>query len=243
MKITGIESAPAEVLEAFGRCEVCGEQATSLVRDIFEKTSFASHLVEVESAGLHRFCEEHRRQSKTIQVNEGPLGYMARMRAAGFLLLLVVFAGQCRAEDIAAPCDEHVINGQHLWTYKDYSQVYLAQKDCEVEAASEYLYEQQWNKGEKNAKYPCGQESTDGFDPLYAIPSWSISGGDYPLASLKTGAQTWDGEISAQWVSEAQRAAEYCAAHPHGRITLKLPTTGGRTLPHVFPCDFKPSPD
>jgi hypothetical protein len=80
MVVTGLEFAPADVLETLGRCEVCGEQACTLVRDLFVEYRFDSDWRQDTSAGeLHRFCFEHMRYPVTHELHEGPLGYAARM--------------------------------------------------------------------------------------------------------------------------------------------------------------------
>jgi hypothetical protein len=79
MKITGIEKAPQEIRNAMGKCEVCGEQATAIVQDLFELIPFASQFAtDIESAGLHRYCAEHERKPEIVQLLEGPMQYMHR---------------------------------------------------------------------------------------------------------------------------------------------------------------------
>ena len=69
MKFVGIEGAPQEIRDAIGKCEVCGEQATSLVRDVFEIMPFGGQLpMRVEPGDLRRYCEKHERLPRIFQL-------------------------------------------------------------------------------------------------------------------------------------------------------------------------------
>jgi hypothetical protein len=73
MKYLGIESASQEIRDAIGKCEVCGEQATAFVQDMFEIIPFSPHLPwDVQPAGMHLLCTAHEREAKIIQIKEGP---------------------------------------------------------------------------------------------------------------------------------------------------------------------------
>ena len=73
MKIRGIDSASQEVRDVMGKCEICGAQATSVIQDLFEIIPFAGHFAtQVETGEPHRFCPEHEREPKIVQLRQGP---------------------------------------------------------------------------------------------------------------------------------------------------------------------------
>lgn len=81
MKVIG--PLPPEIAEQLGKCEVCGEQATNIVKDFLEMVPFdQAEPTHVDRLGTpHRFCNEHVRDSKFTRVYEGPQLYWERRRS------------------------------------------------------------------------------------------------------------------------------------------------------------------
>jgi len=68
MRVTG--KIPPDIALLLGKCEICGEQATSGVQDFLEIEDFTGRNADqIEKlGGLHRFCDEHNRESKFVRI-------------------------------------------------------------------------------------------------------------------------------------------------------------------------------